>query len=92
MSFDPGDQGLFVRSLATAGDTGGLAFTAHAVTEVLSAAYDRVLIETTGVGQTETDLLGAFDSALDRIHQAAGKVYRRGRERAYAYILAAQDL
>ena len=55
MDFDPEDQGMFVRSLATAGDAGGLAHAANAGVEVLAAAYDRVLVETIGVGQSETD-------------------------------------
>lgn len=74
MSFDPADQGLFVRSLATAGDTGGLAYAAHAVTEVLSAAYDRVVIETTGVGQTETDVEHVADTICLVIQPGSGDV------------------
>ncbi|MGD8863830.1 MAG: nucleoside-triphosphatase [Myxococcales bacterium] len=74
MSFDPGDQGLFVRSLATAGDTGGLAHAAHAAAEVLSAAYDRVIIETTGVGQTETDVEHVADTVCLVIQPGSGDV------------------
>jgi LAO/AO transport system kinase len=74
MSFDPGDQGLFVRSLATAGDTGGLAHAANAATEVLSAAYDRVIIETTGVGQTETDVEHVADTVCLVIQPGSGDV------------------
>jgi LAO/AO transport system kinase len=74
MDFDPGDQGLFVRSLATAGDTGGLAYAANAEVAVLSAAYDRVLVETTGVGQSETEVEHAVDSVCLVIQPGSGDV------------------
>jgi len=74
MAFDPGDTALFVRSLATAGETGGLAFAANAAVEVLSAAYDRVLVETTGVGQTETDVEHVVDSVCLVIQPGSGDV------------------
>jgi LAO/AO transport system kinase len=74
MDFDPSDQGLFVRSLATAGDTGGLAYAAHAVVEVLAAAYDRVLVETTGVGQSETDVEHVVDTVCLVIQPGSGDV------------------
>jgi LAO/AO transport system kinase len=56
---DPGqedDDGLFIRSMASGGDLGGLARAAHSAVEVLSAAHEVVLIETVGVGQSETDV------------------------------------
>ncbi|MDH5670549.1 MAG: methylmalonyl Co-A mutase-associated GTPase MeaB [Myxococcales bacterium] len=74
MSFDPEDTGLFVRSLATAGDTGGLAYAAHAVVTVLSAAYDCVLVETTGVGQTETDIEHVVDTICLVVQPGSGDV------------------
>ncbi|HEY2735224.1 MAG TPA: GTP-binding protein, partial [Polyangiales bacterium] len=74
MSFDPEDAGLFVRSLATAGDSGGLAHSANAGLEVLAAAYDRVLVETTGVGQTETDVEHVVDTVCLVIQPGSGDV------------------
>ena len=74
MAFDPEDAGLFVRSLATAGDTGGLAHAATAAVEVLAAAYDRVLVETTGVGQTETDVEHVVDTVCLVIQPGSGDV------------------
>jgi LAO/AO transport system kinase len=74
MSFDPEDSGLFVRSLATAGDTGGLARAANAAMEVLAAAYDRVLVETVGVGQSETDVEHAVDTVCLVIQPGSGDV------------------
>jgi LAO/AO transport system kinase len=74
MAFDPEDGGLFVRSLATAGDTGGLAYAAQAGVAVLATAYDRVLVETTGVGQTETDVEHVVDTVCLVIQPGSGDV------------------
>ncbi|HET8940005.1 MAG TPA: methylmalonyl Co-A mutase-associated GTPase MeaB [Polyangiales bacterium] len=74
MAFDPDDAGLFVRSLATAGDLGGLAYAANAAVQVLAAAFDRVLVETTGVGQTETDVEQVVDTVCLVIQPGSGDV------------------
>jgi LAO/AO transport system kinase len=74
MDFEAGDQGLFVRSLATAGESGGLAYAASAVVSVLSAAYDRVLVETTGVGQSETDVEHVVDTVCLVVQPGSGDV------------------
>ena len=53
---DPGDAGIFIRSMAAGRHLGGLAWrTRHCLT-LLEAAYDRILVETTGVGQSETEI------------------------------------
>src|SRR5688500_12026094 len=62
--FDPADDGLFLRSLATGGDAGGLARAAPAAVRVLGAAFHAVLVETTGVGQTETDVAHVADTVV----------------------------
>jgi LAO/AO transport system kinase len=74
MAFDPEDEGIFVRSLATAGEAGGLAQAANAAVCVLAAAYDRVLVETTGVGQTETDVEHVVDTVCLVIQPGSGDV------------------
>ena len=74
MGFDPNDDGLFVRSLATAGAFGGLAHAAHAAVEVLGAAYDVVLVETTGVGQTETEVVNVADTVALVVQPGSGDV------------------
>ena len=51
------DQGVYIRSMATRGQLGGLAPTTHDVVTVLDAAgCQTVLIETVGVGQDEVDV------------------------------------
>lgn len=74
MAFDPEDAGIFVRSLATAGEAGGLAQAANAGVEVLAAAYDRVLVETTGVGQTEIDVEHVVDTVCLVVQPGSGDV------------------
>ena len=52
-----GDEGVFIRSMATRGALGGLAHTTAAFTQVLDAAgYDIILIETVGAGQSEVEI------------------------------------
>jgi LAO/AO transport system kinase len=52
------DTGVFIRSMATRGQLGGLARTSFEATTVLDAmGYDVVLIETVGVGQDEVDVV-----------------------------------
>ncbi|MBI5181104.1 MAG: methylmalonyl Co-A mutase-associated GTPase MeaB [Nitrospirae bacterium] len=49
------DDGVFIRSMATRGEMGGISQSALDAASVLDAAgYDTILIETTGVGQSET--------------------------------------
>jgi LAO/AO transport system kinase len=74
MSFDPNDQGLFVRSLATQGALGGLAHPTHAAVEVLAAAYDIVLVETVGVGQTEVAVTHVADTVVLVVQPGSGDV------------------
>jgi LAO/AO transport system kinase len=53
---------VFIRSMATRGSLGGLCQGARDVARVLDAAgYDRVLIETVGVGQDEIEVVKAAD-------------------------------
>lgn len=74
MAFDPSDRGLFVRSLATQGALGGLAHATHAAVEVLAAAYDMVLVETVGVGQTETAITHVADTVTLVVQPGSGDV------------------
>lgn len=54
------DEGVFVRSLATRGHLGGLSRSTFDVAKVLDAmGYDRILVETVGVGQDEIEVMRA---------------------------------
>ena len=57
-----GDEGVFIRSMATRGRLGGLAKAAREAALVLDAAgYDVVFLETVGVGQAEVDITYVAD-------------------------------
>jgi LAO/AO transport system kinase len=59
------DEGVFIRSMATRGSLGGLAAATREVSEVLDAfGFDRLLIETVGVGQSELDVARLADSTV----------------------------
>ena len=52
-----GDEGIFIRSMATRGSLGGIARKTAAVVQVFDAAgYELILIETVGAGQSEVDV------------------------------------
>ncbi len=58
------DPGIFIRSMATRGSLGGLAATTRDVADVLDGAgFDRILIETVGVGQSELAIARTADSS-----------------------------
>lgn len=53
-----GDEGIFIRSMATRGALGGLARTTSAMAEALDAAgFEMIFIETVGAGQSEVDIV-----------------------------------
>jgi len=59
------DKGIYIRSMATRGQLGGLAPTTYDVVTILDAAgCDVVLIETVGVGQDEVDVARLADSTV----------------------------
>src|SRR3972149_8653922 len=59
------DPEVFVRSMATRGELGGLAASTAEVAAVLDAAgKDVVLIETVGAGQDEVEIAGAAQTTL----------------------------
>ncbi|TCP48606.1 LAO/AO transport system kinase [Tamaricihabitans halophyticus] len=59
------DSGVFIRSMATRGHLGGLAWASPQAIRVLDAAgFDVVLVETVGVGQSEVDVVSLADSTV----------------------------
>lgn len=60
-----GDAGIFIRSMATRGSLGGLAQATADVVMLLDAAgFDRVLIETVGVGQSEVEIASTAHTTI----------------------------
>ena len=68
------DDGLFIRSMAARDRLGGLAPDTVAAAALMRAAYDRVLIETVGVGQSETDIALVVDTVLLCLQPGSGDV------------------
>jgi LAO/AO transport system kinase len=59
------DRGVYIRSMATRGSLGGMAGTTEEVADVMDAfGFDRIIIETVGVGQSELDVAAATDSTI----------------------------
>jgi len=60
-----GDSGVFVRSMATRGSLGGLSKTTGDIVTVMDAAgFDRIIVETVGVGQAEVEIAGTAHTTL----------------------------
>ena len=67
------DAGVFIRSMATRGNLGGLARSTSDAALVLDAAgKDVVLIETVGVGQDEVDIVRTADISIVTLVPGAG--------------------
>jgi LAO/AO transport system kinase len=59
------DPGVFIRSMATRGNLGGLArATVDAVSILDAAGYSKVVVETVGVGQDEVEIVKAADVSV----------------------------
>lgn len=59
------DPGIFIRSMATRGSLGGLAVTTKEVLDLMDGfGFERVLVETVGVGQTELEITSAADTVI----------------------------
>jgi LAO/AO transport system kinase len=69
---DSADEGVFVRSMAARDRLGGLADQTLAAMVVMRALFDRVLIETVGVGQSETDVAGVADTVVLCVQPGSG--------------------
>jgi LAO/AO transport system kinase len=66
------DEGSFVRSMAARDRLGGLADQTLAAMVLMRALFDRVLIETVGVGQSETDVAGVADTVVFCVQPGSG--------------------
>jgi LAO/AO transport system kinase len=83
------DQAVYIRSMASRGHLGGLAWSTPQALRVLDAAgCDVVLIETVGVGQSEVEIAGLADTTLVLIAPGMGD----GIQAAKAGILEIGDI
>jgi len=69
---DPEDQGVFVRSMAARDRLGGLADLCAAAVVLMRALFDIVLIETVGVGQSETEVTELADTVVFAVQPGSG--------------------
>lgn len=83
------DPGVFIRSMASRGHLGGLAWSTPQALRVLDAAgYDVVLVETVGVGQSEIEVAGLADTTVVLLAPGMGD----GIQAAKAGILEVGDV
>jgi LAO/AO transport system kinase len=83
------DPGVFIRSMATRGHLGGLAWATPQALRVLDAAgFDVVLVETVGVGQSEVEVISLADTTLVLLAPGMGD----GIQAAKAGILEIADV
>jgi LAO/AO transport system kinase len=66
------DPGVFFRSMAARDRLGGLADATFASLTVLAAVFDRVFVETVGVGQSESDVADLVDTLVFVAQPGAG--------------------
>jgi len=84
-----GDPGVYIRSMASRGQLGGLAAASPQAVRVLEAAgFDVVLIETVGVGQSEVDVAATADTTVVLLAPGMGD----GIQAAKAGILEVGDV
>jgi LAO/AO transport system kinase len=69
---DPEDSGIFIRSMAARDRLGGLASLTIPAMILMRAIYDILIIETVGVGQSETDVASVADTVVFCIQPASG--------------------
>jgi LAO/AO transport system kinase len=69
---DPKDDGILIRSTAAGTRLGGLAEATRDAAQALSAAFDVVVVETVGVGQSETDVAELCDTVAVVVQPGSG--------------------
>jgi len=74
LEVDPNDRRLFIRSTAAGDRLGGLAPATRAAATALAAAFDVVVIETVGVGQSETEVADVADTVAVVVQPGSGDV------------------
>jgi LAO/AO transport system kinase len=83
------DPGVFIRSMATRGHLGGIAWATPQALRVLAAAgCDEVLVETVGVGQSEVEVMALADTTVVLLAPGMGD----GIQAAKAGILEVADV
>jgi LAO/AO transport system kinase len=71
---DAADRGVYIRSTAVGERLGGLAPATRAAASALAVAFDVVVIETVGVGQSETEVADVADTVAVVVQPGSGDV------------------
>ncbi|WP_280770486.1 methylmalonyl Co-A mutase-associated GTPase MeaB [Salipaludibacillus daqingensis] len=67
------DDGVFIRSMGTRGSLGGLSEACQDTVRLMEAAkFDRIIIETVGVGQSELDIMKTADTIALVLYPSGG--------------------
>jgi LAO/AO transport system kinase len=83
------DEGVFIRSMSSRGQLGGLSSATQAAAKVLDAVgFEIIIVETVGVGQSEVDVVNAVDTVVLVLAPGAGD----GVQAAKAGILEIADV
>lgn len=83
------DEGVFIRSMSSRGQLGGLSSATQAAAKVLDAVgFDVIIVETVGVGQSEVDVVNAVDTVVLVLAPGAGD----GVQAAKAGVLEIADI
>jgi LAO/AO transport system kinase len=83
------DEGVFIRSMSSRGQLGGLSSATQAAAKILDAVgFDVIIVETVGVGQSEVDVVNAVDTVVLVLAPGAGD----GVQAAKAGILEIADI
>jgi LAO/AO transport system kinase len=69
---DPGDHGVYMRSMAARDRLGGLSDQTIGAMVLMRAIYDRVLVESVGIGQSESDISFVSDTLLLCVQPGSG--------------------
>ncbi len=72
IAYDPADERVFIRSTAAGERLGGIARATRAAAQALAAAFDVVVVETVGVGQSETDVAEVADTVAVVVQPGSG--------------------
>ncbi|MBL8569542.1 MAG: methylmalonyl Co-A mutase-associated GTPase MeaB [Phreatobacter sp.] len=72
ISTNPEDRGVFVRSMAARDRLGGLSDQTVAAMVIMRAVFDRVLVESVGIGQSEADVAMVADTVVLCIQPGSG--------------------
>jgi len=72
VAIDPGDRGVYMRSMAARDRLGGLSDQTIGAMVLMRAVYDRVLVESVGIGQSESDISFVSDTLLLCVQPGSG--------------------